>query len=170
MAFSPFRAGVALRVASLFLTVVLAAWLIAHTESYVLIAVVVAASIAQAMMLVQFTTRSSREMARLLDAIAVDDTSPSFSGLSGDSAHSELGSAMMRVLTRLRAWRSEREEQAHYFEALVAHVPVALISVEERGTVRLLNVAARRLFETPLADAAQFARHGQPFAVSIEAL
>jgi nitrogen fixation/metabolism regulation signal transduction histidine kinase len=109
-------------------------------------------------------------MARLLDAIAVDDTSPSFTALSSDSAHSELGTAMTRVLARLRAWRSEREEQAHYFQALVAHVPVALISVDDRGKVQLLNVAARRLFETPISNASELARHGQPFAVSIESL
>ena len=170
MAFSPFRTGVALRVLALFLTIVLAAWLIAGTDWYVLIALTVAASLAQAVMLAQFATRSSREMARLLDAIAVDDTSPSFSALSRDSAHGELGSAMTRVLTRLRAWRSEREEQAHYFQTLIAHVPVALLSVDERGSVQLLNVAARRLFESPLAGTAEFARHGQAFAASIEAL
>jgi nitrogen fixation/metabolism regulation signal transduction histidine kinase len=165
-----FRTGVVLRVGSLFLTLVVTAALIARTEWYVLIALLVGASVVQAVMLVQFVTRSSREMARLLDAIAVDDTSPSFSALSGDNAHSELGSAMTRALARLRDWRSEREEQAHYFQALVAHVPVALISVDEQGKVQLLNVAARRLFETPIADATQFGRHGQAFAVSIEAL
>jgi nitrogen fixation/metabolism regulation signal transduction histidine kinase len=170
MAFSAFRAGVVARVAALFVTIVLASLLIAHTDWYVLIALLAAASLAQAVALAKFATRSSREVARLLDAIAVDDTSPSFAAFSSDAAHNELGSAMTRVLTRLRAWRSEREEQAHYFQALVAHVPVALISVDERGKVQLLNMAARRLFETPLADAAQFKRHGQSFAVSIEAL
>src|SRR5688572_27204512 len=169
MASSPFRTGVALRVAMLSVTIVLAAWLISRTEWYVLISLLVAASLAQAVLLAQFATRSSREMARLLDAIAVDDTSPGFSALALDSAHHELGSSMMQALTRLRAWRSEREEQAHYFEALVAHVPVALISLDERGRVQLLNVAARRLFEMPISDATQFARYGQLFEVGIEA-
>jgi two-component system nitrogen regulation sensor histidine kinase NtrY len=166
----PFRAGVAVRVATLSVTIVLAAWLISRTEWYVLISLLLAASLAQAVLLARFATRSSREMARLLDAIAVDDTSPGFSTLALDGAHSELGSAMTRALTRLRVWRSEREEQAHYFETLVAHVPVALISVDERGRVQLLNVAARRLFEMPIGDATQLTRYGQSFAVGLEAL
>jgi two-component system nitrogen regulation sensor histidine kinase NtrY len=170
MASRPFRTGVALRVGTLFATIVLAAWLIARTEWYVLISLLVAASLAQAVLLVQFATRSSREVARLLDAIAVDDTSPSFSALALDGAHGELGSAMTRVLTRLRDWRSDREEQTHYYQTLVAHVPVALIGIDEQGNVKLLNVAARRLFETPITDAGQFTRYGQPFAVGIEAL
>jgi len=169
-AFSRFRAGVALRIAAMFVTIVAAAWLIASTQWYVVIALLVAGALAQAVLLAQFATRSSREMARLLDAIAVDDTSPSFSALSGDSAHKELGAAIGRVLTRLRAWRSEREEQAHYLQTLIAHVPVALISVSDGGKVQLLNTAARRLFETPLTDASQFARHGQQFNVGIESL
>jgi nitrogen fixation/metabolism regulation signal transduction histidine kinase len=170
MVFSRFRAGVAIRIAVMFVTIVTAAWLITSTQWYVAITLLVAATLAQAVLLSQFATRSSREMARLLDAIAVDDTSPSFTALSGDSAHSELGTAMTRVLARLRAWRSEREEQAHYLEALVAHVPVALITVSESGKVQLLNTAARRLFETPLTVALQFARHGQSFVVGIESL
>ena len=170
MPFSRFRAGVTLRIAAMFVTIVAAAWLIASTQWYVVIVLLVAAAFVQAAMLAQFATRSSREMARLLEAIAVDDTSPSFGALSGDSAHSELGNAMTRVLSRLRAWRSEREEQAHYLQALVAHVPVALISVDESGKIQLLNTAARRLFETPLTDASQLARHGQAFVVGIESL
>lgn len=170
MVSSPFRTGVALRVAMLFVTIVLAAWLIARTEWYVLISLLVAASLAQAVLLTKLATHSSREMARLLDAIAVDDTSPGFSALALDGAHHELGSAMTRALTRLRAWRSEREEQAQYFETLVAHVPVALISVDERGKVKLLNVASRRLFEMPISDTTQLTRYGQPFRAGVEAL
>ena len=45
-----------------------------------------------------------------------------------------------------------------YLQTLIAHVPVALISVEENGRVQLLNMAARRLFETSL-DAQFTASH-----------
>jgi nitrogen fixation/metabolism regulation signal transduction histidine kinase len=77
---------------------------------------------------------------------------------------------MARVLKQLRIVRSEREEQARYFQTLVAHVPVALISADERGGVQLLNMAARRLFGTALAEKAQFARHGEAFAVGMESI
>ena len=75
---------------------------------------------------------------------------------------------MTRVLDQLRIGRAEREEQAQYLQTLIAHVPVALISVDERGGVQLLNMAARRLFETALAQAAQFARYGEAFAVGMD--
>ena len=170
MVYSRFRTGVALRTAALALTIIAVAWMIARTHWYVTISLVMATALAQVVALVQLATQSSREVARFLDAISFDDTSQSFSGLLADSAHSELGLAMTRVLTQLRLVRSEREEEARYFQTLIAHVPVALISADERGGVKLLNMAARRLFGTALASTTQFVRHGEAFAVGMESI
>ena len=170
MGSSPFRSGVAVRAGALFLTVGAAAWMIANTQWYVTISLFIAAALVEAIALIRFSTQSSREIARFLDALSVDDLSQSFSGLTTDDAHRELGTAMERVLTRLRASRSERDEQAQYLQTLVSHVPVALISIDERGAVRMLNMAARRLFESSLTQAAQLSRYGESFAVSLESL
>ena len=170
MAYSRFRTGLTLRIGALALTIAGAAEMIAQTHWYVTISLVLAIALAEIIALVRMATQSSREVARFLDAISFDDTSQSFSGMLADSAHSELGLAMTRVLTQLRLVRSEREEQARYFQTLIAHVPVALISTDEHGGVKLLNVAARRLFGTAVADATQLARHGEAFAVGVESI
>jgi two-component system nitrogen regulation sensor histidine kinase NtrY len=170
MGFSRFRAGIALRIAALFLTIVAVAEMMANTHWYVPIALGVAAALVQVRMLMRFATQSSREVARFLDALSFDDTSQSFSGLAGDSAHRELGAAMMRVLDLLRIGRAEREAQSRYLQTLIAHVPVALVSVEESGRVQLLNSAARRLFETALTQTAQFSTYGESFAVGMDSL
>jgi nitrogen fixation/metabolism regulation signal transduction histidine kinase len=170
MGFSRFRAGIALRTVALFLTIVAVSAMMARTQWYLTITLGAAAAVAQAAALMWFATQSSREVARFLQAISFDDTSQSFSGLSGDGAHRELGSAMARVLDRLRAGRSEREAQARYLQTLIAHVPVALISVDESGMVQLLNMASRRLFETALTHSAQFTRYGESFAVGMDSL
>jgi nitrogen fixation/metabolism regulation signal transduction histidine kinase len=170
MGSSRFRTGIALRSAALFLTFAAIAWMTMHTQWYVCIALGVAMALIQIALFMQFATYSSREIARFLDAVSFDDALQSFSGLRGDSAYHELGSAMTRVLDRLRVSRTQREEQARYFQALLAHVPVALVSINDSGGVHLLNMAARRLFETTLVNAAQFARYGDGFAASIDAL
>jgi nitrogen fixation/metabolism regulation signal transduction histidine kinase len=170
MGSSPFRIGVVVRATALFLTVGAAAWMIANTQWYVTISLFIAAALVEAIALIRFSSQSSREIARFLDALSVDDLSQSFSGLTADDAHHELGTAMERVLTRLRASRTERDEQAQYLQTLVSHVPVALISIDERGAVRMLNMAARRLFESSLTQAAQLSRYGASFAVSLESL
>jgi two-component system, NtrC family, nitrogen regulation sensor histidine kinase NtrY len=170
MVFDRSQAAMTLRVTALLVTVAGAAWMIANTTWYVTIALCTGAALAETALLVRYITRSSREVARFLDALAVEDTSPSFSALSNSGPYRELGAAMGRVLARVHASRSEREEQSHYLRALLAHVPVALISVDEHGRVQLLNTAARRLFETALTSATQFVRLGEPFAVGLEAL
>jgi nitrogen fixation/metabolism regulation signal transduction histidine kinase len=170
MVSSPFRTGVLARAAALCLTIGAVAWMIANTQWYVTISIFIAMGLYQTVALVRFASQSSREIARFLDALSVDDLSQSFGGLVADGAHHELGSAMERVLARLRASRSERDEQAQYLQTLVNHVPVALLSIDEQGAVKLLNMAARRLFESSLTRSSQLSRYGEPFAVSMEAL
>jgi two-component system, NtrC family, nitrogen regulation sensor histidine kinase NtrY len=170
MGFSRFRTGIAWRTVALFVTIVAVAAMMAVTQWYVTITLGVAVAVFQMVLLMRFATQSSREVARFLDAISFDDSSQSFSGLLGDSAHRDLGVAMGRVMDLLRTGRAEREEQARYLQTLIAHVPVALISVDEAGRVQLLNVAARRLFETALTDVVHFNRYGESFAVGMESL
>lgn len=170
MGFSRFSAGIALRTAALFLTIVAVSAMLARTQWYLTITLCSAAALLQLAMLMRFAAQSSREVARFLQAISFDDTSQSFTAMSGDTAHRELGTAMTRVLDMLRLGRSEREAQVRYLQTLIAHVPVALISVDEAGHVQLLNMAARRLFETALSESTQFARYGDAFAVGMESL
>jgi nitrogen fixation/metabolism regulation signal transduction histidine kinase len=170
MGYSRFHRGIALRAGALLLTFILAAWMVTQTHWYVSIALILAAALLQVATFAQFAAQSAREVARFLDAVSFDDTSQSFSNLGNDSAYHELGTAMTRVLERLRLSRTQREEQTRYLQALLAHVPVALITIDGNGGVQLLNMAARRLFETPLSGAAQFARHGAPFAAVLDNL
>jgi two-component system, NtrC family, nitrogen regulation sensor histidine kinase NtrY len=170
MGFSRFHTGILLRTTALAATLAVMGWMMSHTAWYVSMTLVAAAAIAQATLLVHFATRSGREVARFLDAVAFDDTSANFTALSRDDSFADLGTAMTRVLDQLRLGRAEREEQSQYLQTIIAHVPVALISVDERGTVQLLNLAARRLFDTSCARTGQFNRYGEAFATGMDAL
>jgi nitrogen fixation/metabolism regulation signal transduction histidine kinase len=170
MGFSRFRTGIALRTALLFLTLVGLAAMLARTDWYITIALGVAVALLQVVLLIGFAAKSSREVARFLEAVSYDDASPSFSGLMDDGVHRELGTAMADVLDRLRIGRAEREAEVRYLQTLIAHVPVALICVEDSGRVQLLNMAARRLFETALSHNSQFKRFGESFAVGLDSL
>jgi two-component system, NtrC family, nitrogen regulation sensor histidine kinase NtrY len=165
-----FDIGIGSRVVALALTITAISWIISHTHWYVTPVVLVAVALGQVAMLIRFATQWSREVTRLLDALSFDDTSVNCSALYSDSSFHELSLAIMRVLERLRAGRAEREAESQYFHVLVAHVPIALVSVDQRGTVQLLNMAARRLFAGPCVEASQFTRYGEVFATGMEAL
>jgi nitrogen fixation/metabolism regulation signal transduction histidine kinase len=170
MVFSGFQSGILLRVAGLLAMLALLVWMAVRTNWYITMVICAAAAITQAADLTRYASRAGREVARFLDAIAFDDTSASFLALSRDKSFGALGAAMARVLEQLRSGRVEREEQAQYLQTLLSHMPVALISVNERGAVQQLNLAARRLFAGPCNTAADFTRFGESFAAGLDAL
>ncbi|HKU63732.1 MAG TPA: ATP-binding protein [Rhizomicrobium sp.] len=170
MAFSGFQSGILLRVAALLAILALLAWMATHTNWYVTMGICALAAMAQVAVLTRYASRAGREVARFLDAIAFDDPSASFLALSRDRSFGALGTAMARVLGQLRSGRAEREEQSQYLQSLLAHMPVALISVNEHGSVQQLNLAARRLFAGPCDTAAGFTRYGMSFATVLGAL
>jgi nitrogen fixation/metabolism regulation signal transduction histidine kinase len=170
MAFNSFHTGMVLRIGLILSTALLLAYIATQTHWYVSMGLLALAVAGETVILIQFATRWSREMARFLDAVAFDDASASFAKLSGDSILGELGSAMDRVMEKLRSGRAEREEQAQYLQALVNHVPVALIAIEQDGKVSLLNFAARRLFEGACTRVSDFHRYGAAFATGLESL
>lgn len=167
---SRFHLGIALRVGLLISTVMLLAWMVLYTAWYMSMALVTLAVAAETIFLIQFATRWSRDVTRFLEAVSYEDGSARFSALLNDRVFYGLGAAMSKVTDRLRRGRAEREEQAQYLQALVNHVPVALLAIEYSGAVQLLNFAARRLFESACPTRADFARHGEGFAAGIEQL
>lgn len=170
MAFSGFQSGILLRVAGLLAILTLLAWMAVHTNWYVTMGICAAAALTQVVVLTRYASRAGRETARFMDAIAFDDTSASFLALSRDRSFGALGTAMGRMLEQLRSGRAEREEQSQYLQTLLAHMPVALISVNDRGAVQQLNLAARRLFAGPCDTAAGFTLYGESFASGLDAL
>lgn len=170
MASSAFQRGLLLRVAGLVATLGALAWMIANTGWYLPLLLCILAATAQVTALLRYASRAGQEVSRFLDAIAFDDTSTSFSGLERDPAFRALGASMTRVLDQMRRGRTEREEQAQYLQSLIAHVPVALIAVEEDGGVQLLNLAARRLFGEACSHRSTFPRYGEAFTAGMETL
>lgn len=170
MDFSGFQAGIVLRVAGLLATLALVAWMASQTGWYVTMAICLGAAVTQVVLLARYASRAGREVARFLDAIAFDDISASFVALSRDRSFGQLGAAMGRVLDQVRDGRVAREEQAQYLQSLLAHMPVALISADERQRVQLLNLAARRLFGGPCDTTSGFTRYGESFATALGAL
>jgi len=170
MDYSRFQAGILFRLVALIATLAGMVWVALNTSWYVTMALFAAALLGQAVALLHFANRPGREVARFLDAVAFDDNTIAFTGLSRDPALSSLGVAMTRVLDQLRTGRAQREEQSQYLQSVIAHIPVSLLSVDEHGAVQLMNLAARRLFETSCTDLGQMARFGEAFATSVASL
>ena len=170
MVSNAFRIGVLVRAGLLLATLTALAWMAANTDWYVAMLLCVSAVAAEVAALIRYASRTGQEVSRFLDAIAYDDNSAGFAGLTRDRSFRELGASMTRVLDQLRRGRMEREEQAQYLQSLVAHIPVALIAVDEDDSVQLLNLAARHLFGGACNHRSDFARYGEGFTAGLEML
>ena len=165
-----FSLGIVWRVSALFATLVALSWVFSHGQWYVTTVLLAAAALAQGILLVHFAATTNREVARFLDAVAYDDAARTFTGFPRDGGFAELGAAMGRLMERLRLARGQREEDARYLQAVVSHVPVALISLDQDGRVHLLNVAARRLFGRRVESMSDLAGFGTSFVQALALL
>lgn len=164
MAFDRFATRLALRVAVLFVLLAAVAWVIATTRFVAVPLVLIALAVAQGIGVVRFVGQTNRELARFLSAVRYDDYSQSFATGRLGATFAELEASFDAVMARFREARLERDAQRRFLEALVEHVPVAMLAVHADGTVELLNNAARRLLDaTAQTTIAALERHGAAF-------
>lgn len=159
-----FALTLAARIAALFVTLVLLAYAVIAADLIAVVIVLAAATIAQGVGVVRLVQRTNRELARLLDALRYDDFQQSFAIGPYGPSFAALKATFDDVLARFRDARLDREAQRRYLEALVEHVPVAIIAIHPGGAVELLNNAARRLFNLAGATTtAALVAHGADF-------
>ena len=154
MEFSRFRTGIALRAAGLFFTFCV---VICMAIVYALVCEHPFGRRGGAWCRSRFSISSPRSPAARSRAFSTPSRSTTHRKALRLSRRTpryhELGTAMTRVIDRLHSSRAQREEQARYLQTLLAHVPVALITIDADGGIQLLNMAARRLFENRLTTA-----------------
>jgi nitrogen fixation/metabolism regulation signal transduction histidine kinase len=147
MGFNRFAFVITARIAMLFATLVVLAYLVVESDLVVVAALVGVAVVLQIHLIIRFTVRTNRELDRVFDAIRYDDFQQSFTIEQLGPTFADLKHTLDDVIHRFREARLDREAQRRYLEALVEHVPVAILAIRDDGTVELLNSAARRLLD-----------------------
>ncbi len=141
-----FRVQCALRI--LLLTACISAFLllILSTSFYFTTTLFGLVVVFQIVSLVRYVEKTSRDLARFLDAIEYNDFTQSFANVGGGKAFSELRTAFANVMRKFQGARSEKEAQFLYLRRVVQHVEVGLIAFETNGAITLVNDAAVYLF------------------------
>ena len=159
-----FTIQVTVRLAVLFATLLALAYLIVGTHLIVVTGLVGACAVIEAWLVLRTVHRTNRELSRFVAGIRHDDFQQSFAIAPLGSSFAELKAAFDQVLTRFRDTRFEREAERRYLEALVEHVPIAILAIRDDGAVELLNNAARRLLDAPAATTLDaLVRYGAAF-------
>lgn len=170
MGFSHFSFGLVWRSLIFLATLSALVLVITQTHWYATALILIVASLAEIVWLNHFANRANQRLARFIEALAYDDVGQSFAITGRNRGERALVQAMAEAMARLGRGRAEREAQARQLEALLHHVPVALIGYDEEGIVELLNPAARRLFPAAPDRLEAFAVYGAVFAETLAAL
>jgi nitrogen fixation/metabolism regulation signal transduction histidine kinase len=111
--------------------------------------------------------RTNRTVGRFIEALNFGDFSTRFDR-SGGVGFAALGTSLDDAMRRLQANRDRSADEQRFLETLVDDMPVALLTVDHQGGVRLANKAARRLFAGHSGTrAADFAVYGETFAARL---
>jgi two-component system, NtrC family, nitrogen regulation sensor histidine kinase NtrY len=171
MRFENFRLNVAARALLLFGLIALAAWSATHTPWQVTPIACWILAVVLLVELVRYVESVNREFAEFLSFVVHDDFAVSPPLARKGRVFRELESAYRLLAGKFRSLNLQRAANHQYLEALVEHVSIALICLDENGAVTLMNGEAKALFKTPhLASLKSFGRIDPKLPAAIEAL
>jgi two-component system nitrogen regulation sensor histidine kinase NtrY len=149
MGFSHFRANVLGRLLFLGGLVVALAWSLVNTDWQVTPVVCAALAVIVAVELIRYVESVNRELTSFLDFVAHHDFSASFPIAEKGKVFRELESAYKVLAREFRNLDREKAANHQYLESVVEHVSTALVCLDDRGVVQLMNRQAKELFRSP---------------------
>jgi nitrogen fixation/metabolism regulation signal transduction histidine kinase len=171
MGFSNFRANVVLRVAIVAALCLVLFWGLVNTDWLATPLVCAALLVLTTAELIRYVERSSREFTSFLTFVAHHDFSTVAAVPYTGPGFAELQDAYRVVTSELRRLNLQKAANYQYLEAVIEHVGVALCCFDEHGLVKMMNGAARRLFEVPhLNSMRTFARVDERLPALLEQL
>ncbi len=146
MDFNRFSRLIALRAVLTILSLILLSQAIIHDGYQVTSVLLIMVVVCQFVELTCFITKTNTELVRFFDAIRHADFSQRFELKQLGHGFDELGVTFTDILARLQKVRANQETELRQTKAILEHVPVPLISINQHGKVTLLNNSVRRLF------------------------
>lgn len=108
--------------------------------------VIISAIIILTINLIIFLNSTNRKIRFFFDSVRNDDTSLSFPVESKNVTFSELNISMNRVNQEIQKLKIENRLQEQFFQILLEHIAVGIITYDDKGFIRHANTSARKLF------------------------
>lgn len=149
MACKHFRLHLAARILLIVLNVFLFFYLLFNTRFYALTLLAGLLPILQTWLLIRFTSRAHRMLARFFDTIMAGDFGDRIPAPFQEADFQELSGSLNRILASLADTRAESEQQRRFYQSVIQQLGVGLIAFKADGTVDFINKSARRMLRVP---------------------
>jgi len=160
MDFKRFSLLIAIRTVLAMLTLILLTQAIIRDGYHATILMLSVVLLIQFIELVRFISKTNAELVRFFDAVRHADFSQRFELKAMGTGFDDLGSTFSDILKRIQQVRSNQEAELRQVKAIIEHVPVPLLSINQDGKITLWNNSVRRLFGSNavshIDDMAQF--------------
>jgi nitrogen fixation/metabolism regulation signal transduction histidine kinase len=160
MDFKRFSLLIATRTILAMLTLIFLTQAVMHEGYHATIILLSIVLIIQFFEIIRFISKTNAELVRFFDAVRHADFSQRFELKALGTGFDELGSTFTDILKGIQKVRSTQEAELHHIKAIIEHVPVPLLSIDQQGKITLWNNSVRRLFGTNavthIDDMAQF--------------
>lgn len=94
-----------------------------------------------------YLERSNRLFLRFLNSIKYDDFTEAFKIAGEGPLQHKLARQLNEVMDKFREIRAEKEANLHYFETIIQHIGIGIITFRPDGQLLLLNNAAKKLLK-----------------------
>ena len=159
MAFSNFRINVLLRVMAIMALCFAFAWALLNTRWQVtpfVCGVLVVLAVAE---LIRYVEKTTRELTSFLSFVTHNDFSVPVPTQDKGRAFDKLEAAYRLLTGKFRDMNLQKAADHQYLEAVVEHISIALVCLDEQNNVKMLNSPVRRLFGLPYLNSLRsFAR------------
>ena len=150
MGFKTFRAAIVQRLLLFSAFVFVAIWGFVETEWQVTPLLASALAVLVLVETIRYVESVNRELSGFLEFVAHDDFSSTVATGKSGRVFKRLEAAYKLLADKYRQLNRRRELNHLYLEALVEHVSIAILCLDDRNRVTLMNREAKRLFRTPL--------------------
>lgn len=95
--------------------------------------------------LINYTTRTNRQLQTFLNSINHLDTLPAND--DGDQSFRELNITLNQIISNIKEAKRDKEAQSVYFRNTLEHISTGLITWDSEGNIKMYNKAARLLLQ-----------------------
>lgn len=120
-------------------------WLLFDRQIYVPVIFTAIIFIFQVVELINFLNRTNRKIAWFFDAIRNEDSALNFPENTGNKALNELNNSLNNVNELIKNIKFDLREQEQYFQTILEHVSIGILTHNEKGNIFLANSAAKNL-------------------------
>ena len=95
--------------------------------------------------LIWYTNKINKKIAYFFDSVCNDDFSLSLPDYAGDKLLNKLSANLRRISKQIEKIHIENQRQEKYFEAMIEHISVGIVSVNSQGFIINSNTSLKKL-------------------------